>query len=638
MKKILKKICFSVLLTTALTVTSLLPYAANVTATDTKVSKTVMVKPESSLNVQVKDNKGNFVNDIDASLIDDNGKVVATWKTGTNTVNDTNNLGIMGGKSFTLPWSRFQELVEPGRLEIIRVPDSYHGYFNSRIPIYANQTNMYELEWIMPYSETDLQLPGNTVATVIDSEWSNKNFSHYIEYTDDEDNIYEFDFSDNNVGKKVEYSIPAGSYTGMSYIDFHGNGGSSFTNNNYKMVVKSNPTEYAKVKIKLSEKCAEKFNDDGTVKGGSRFQSQGIHNYSVGSYINDDGIEIVTALYIVSGSVINAPIPDEQGYVEAYIEKSSQNFKIVLDSKFYTRNSQGYDVSGSDRLRYPIYAQRYTELYTFTPDLPDVGTNINNIPAGNYTLELANVPKQYKLPSKKSITVTESYEVQMLDVILEEIPAHIHTADESKWLSNAENHWHKCSTCDEDVQLDIAAHIPGPEATETSPQTCTVCGYEIAPKLEHVHNYEDTYKTDETNHWKECRCGNITDKSAHNFTWVTDEEATEVKAGSKHEECTVCGYKKEAVEIPALKPTEPDTEEPTPEQPTEKPEPDTEKPTTKQETVTQKQEQPSQKPTSQTTPVTGDNVSSVLLVLIITSVALFGGVVIIGNKKKSSEN
>lgn len=430
--------------------------------------------------------------------------------------------------------------------------------------------------------------------------------------------------------------------------------GLSFTNNFYKMVVNSNPTEYVKVKIKLSEECAEKYNDDGTIKGNSDFQSHGIHNYSVGSYINDDGIEIAADLYIISGSVINAPIPDEQGYVEVYIEKSSQKFIIVSDAKLYTRNSQGYDVSEVDRFRFPTYIPVNKDLYTFKPDLPDVGTNINNIPAGNYTLELANVPKQYKLPSKKSITVTESYEVQMLDVILEEIPSHIHTADESKWLSNAENHWHKCSTCDEDVQLDIATHIPGQEATETSPQTCAVCGYEIAPKLEHIHNYEDTYKTNETNHWKECRCGNITDKSTHNFTWVTDEEATEVKTGSKHEECTVCGYKKEAVEIPALKPTEPDTEEPTPEQPTEKPEPDTEKPTpeqptekpepdtekptTKQETVTQKQEQPTQKPTSQTTPVTGDDVSSVLLVLIITSVALFGGVVIIGNKKKSSEN
>lgn len=36
-----------------------------------------------------------------------------------------------------------------------------------------------------------------------------------------------------------------------------------------------------------------------------------------------------------------------------------------------------------------------------------------------------------------------------------------------------------------------------------------------------------------------------------NFEWVIDKEATATEAGSKHEECTVCGYEKAAVEIPA---------------------------------------------------------------------------------------
>lgn len=35
------------------------------------------------------------------------------------------------------------------------------------------------------------------------------------------------------------------------------------------------------------------------------------------------------------------------------------------------------------------------------------------------------------------------------------------------------------------------------------------------------------------------------------FEWVIDKEATAAEAGSKHEECTVCGYAKAAVEIPA---------------------------------------------------------------------------------------
>ncbi len=61
------------------------------------------------------------------------------------------------------------------------------------------------------------------------------------------------------------------------------------------------------------------------------------------------------------------------------------------------------------------------------------------------------------------------------------------------------------------------------------------------------------WKSDGTNHWNECtECGAILNKAAHTFEWVTDKVATSTEAGSKHEECTVCGYEKTAVEIPAM--------------------------------------------------------------------------------------
>ena len=51
-------------------------------------------------------------------------------------------------------------------------------------------------------------------------------------------------------------------------------------------------------------------------------------------------------------------------------------------------------------------------------------------------------------------------------------------------------------------------------------------------------------------HWNTCECGGKLNEAAHTFAWVTDKEATAAEAGSKHEECTVCGYEKAAVEIP----------------------------------------------------------------------------------------
>jgi hypothetical protein len=66
----------------------------------------------------------------------------------------------------------------------------------------------------------------------------------------------------------------------------------------------------------------------------------------------------------------------------------------------------------------------------------------------------------------------------------------------------------------------------------------------------HTHKYGTEWKYDETNHWHECECGNKADITAHTFKQIIDKKATATEKGSKHEECTVCGYKKAAVDIP----------------------------------------------------------------------------------------
>ena len=69
--------------------------------------------------------------------------------------------------------------------------------------------------------------------------------------------------------------------------------------------------------------------------------------------------------------------------------------------------------------------------------------------------------------------------------------------------------------------------------------------------IPHIHNHGTAWKSDADNHWYECPCGDRKDIAAHSFKWVIDKEPTATRKGSKHEECTVCGYKKAAVAIPA---------------------------------------------------------------------------------------
>lgn len=117
---------------------------------------------------------------------------------------------------------------------------------------------------------------------------------------------------------------------------------------------------------------------------------------------------------------------------------------------------------------------------------------------------------------------------------------------------NAEKHWYECEICAS--KTEEAAHIPGAEATVASAQTCTVCGYVLAPALEHTHAYDDAWKKDDASHWLECACGEKNELAAH--TWndgvITTEPTTEAE-GVKTYTCTVCAAKKaEAIEkLPA---------------------------------------------------------------------------------------
>ena len=159
-------------------------------------------------------------------------------------------------------------------------------------------------------------------------------------------------------------------------------------------------------------------------------------------------------------------------------------------------------------------------------------------------------------------------------ITTEAIPAtggeHTHSYG-SEWKNDADNHWHECSCGD---KKDTSAHTagewiidtPATAATDGSKhKECTVCGYTMAIEAipatggEHIHSYGSEWKNDADNHWHECSCGDKKDTSAHTAgEWIIDTPATATTSGSKHKECTVCGYTMTTEAIPATGiPTEP---------------------------------------------------------------------------------
>ena len=79
-------------------------------------------------------------------------------------------------------------------------------------------------------------------------------------------------------------------------------------------------------------------------------------------------------------------------------------------------------------------------------------------------------------------------------------------------------------------------------------QTITVGAYE-GP---HTHTYAGSpWYQDATSHWHQCTdstCpdprASTTELASHTFVWKVDQAATTTQTGLKHEECTVCSYKR----------------------------------------------------------------------------------------------
>ena len=86
---------------------------------------------------------------------------------------------------------------------------------------------------------------------------------------------------------------------------------------------------------------------------------------------------------------------------------------------------------------------------------------------------------------------------------------------QTTWSTDESGHWYDCSVCGS--KKDKASHKPGAAATQSAPQTCTVCSYVIAPAIGHTHSYNSEWKSDGVSHWHECSCGDKKDVEAHKY-------------------------------------------------------------------------------------------------------------------------
>ena len=133
--------------------------------------------------------------------------------------------------------------------------------------------------------------------------------------------------------------------------------------------------------------------------------------------------------------------------------------------------------------------------------------------------------------------------------VTDTIPAVGHTFG-AAWVSDGTSHWHECSCGEKD---SVAAHTYGSWIVDTAAthttagsqhRDCTVCGYSVTDTIPAVgHTFGAAWVSDGTNHWHECSCGEKDSVAAHTLgDWIVDVAATATTDGSRHKECTVCGY------------------------------------------------------------------------------------------------
>lgn len=106
----------------------------------------------------------------------------------------------------------------------------------------------------------------------------------------------------------------------------------------------------------------------------------------------------------------------------------------------------------------------------------------------------------------------------------------------SSWSKGKDSHWQECSVCGS--KKDPAAHTPGAEATESTAQTCTVCGYVLKAALGHTHHYATMWTANREGHWYGCSgCEEKSSYAAHDFENACDPD------------CSICGYTRDTAHI-----------------------------------------------------------------------------------------
>lgn len=385
----------------------------------------IEVAPGNMVFLDVTDAAGNSVEGVTVTLSDSTGTEIG------GIINDdsffvSNASGIDGTElgdtryCYYVPWSTFTPYVAPQTLHSIRMCNSnwdteaYQIYENE--PVYINGGIPYKIQ-LYSYDAsqaTALTVPANQFAVYVDPKWANRTAGAYLE-TPSMTRYINFAPLDNLLADA--FTLKPGTTSLIEAFDpnYYAEIGLNFTDgassgvSASEITVSSAATEYVLCRMPLYQLCPYFITDGNFEKDGLLYD------------LRLDSTCTSSLLTIQSGAVINAVIPDQNGYVEFYLDRTTRDYSLDFCYHFSdVPTDDGNYISGGSGFSYYGTAANITEHFLEALQPPTDEIVLTFVPAGTYTLTYTNLPKGYTAPDTTTITVTNTKELQYFNLVLKD--------------------------------------------------------------------------------------------------------------------------------------------------------------------------------------------------------------------------
>lgn len=357
----------------------------------------IIITPDLYANFKVVDSNGNYLDDASMELIDSDGNIVASW-----TGNNSNTLtsSYKAGNLFT---QSIDDMIDVPDIEDEVITSFKFGYNNG----YANSLGEYDFGYGVDYSatinyvdnnEVALTVPANKMLINVDSAIANRTKKIGIGIGGDIMD-YELYYFNDIAGQEVLYDMEAGTHNAYTCIGGSAGSGGSVT-------ISEQPTTYIEATVNLHEVAPNYFNADGTTDK-NFFGTD--HNFNYGVDTDDTS----AVLYIISGAVVNAVVPDENSNVTIYIDQSTYEYEF--STTFSSSTGSGGGINGG--------TVDYSKDYSFNVsavELPDEGINLVNLEPGEYTLRQTNTLDGYEKPDDITVVLENSSDIQQVEMVNEQ--------------------------------------------------------------------------------------------------------------------------------------------------------------------------------------------------------------------------